>query len=174
MVENSLEHKPGPMSNDNDELATYQFCPECGTKAANGARFCGECGRSLLKQVVPAAGQISSPLVTSEVASVEGASQSPVQMPPPTSPPPAFNAWNERTGENAAIPSPLSKAQLHPKTCCHHHHCSLHLQHGHRHHLLTFPRSGTKPLTQSEGSIRVLRLLFRRWPSSRSSLLASQ
>ena len=76
------------MSNDNDELERYKFCPECGTEALNRPKFCGECGRSLLKQVVPASGQISPPQVTPEVAAVEDPSQSPDQPPSPTSPPP--------------------------------------------------------------------------------------
>ncbi len=58
------------MSNNQHDLETYRFCPECGTQAPDRGKFCGECGRSLLKQVVPNAGQLATPPMTTEMTAV--------------------------------------------------------------------------------------------------------
>ncbi len=65
------------MANDDHELDTYRFCTECGTQAANRAKFCGECGHSLQKQDVPVPSQVPNtpPPVITEEATVEDPGQ---------------------------------------------------------------------------------------------------
>jgi hypothetical protein len=122
------------MSNDDHEVGTYRFCPECGTQALDKAKFCGECGQSLLKPpLVPADLEPPhlSPPVSRQDSAVEDLSHGSVtsipvvdlRPPPPTSysdpPPPAphsdplpptaptrgFDPWDERTPEAESIPS---------------------------------------------------------------------
>jgi len=101
------------MSNDNDEVGTYRYCPGCGTQATDRAKFCGECGRSLIKQVVPASNKVPQPPVTPEVAAVEVPSQAtaasiPLVAPPP---PPAHS-----TTTRAGARRPTSVFQCAPAT----------------------------------------------------------
>ena len=97
------------MPNDDHDVDTYRFCPECGAQAADRAKFCGECGRSLIKsqpQITtdvptdgtesstvadtapdPSAEQQAEPQDTTDVPTVEDTSQAPaVSSVPETDP----------------------------------------------------------------------------------------
>jgi hypothetical protein len=95
------------MSNDNDELETYRYCPECGTKAADEAKSCAECGQSLLHEGVSATGQPlhTQPPTTTEAATIrDSSSQSSIQAREPELPSADRRALRISKGERQLLP----------------------------------------------------------------------
>ena len=93
------------MSNDNDELETYRFCPGCGTQATDKAKFCGECGQSLRHESVSATSQPphTQPPTTTEAATTQDYSrQCPVQRREPEQPSAHRRAVRTSKGETTS------------------------------------------------------------------------